>query len=113
MRRLATALLLMALVGACGGGDGGGQSTPATTTSTTVAPTTTTEPDVAATGCKDPTENVDLLVSSSNDRISEAARRYREARSEALFGGDSEALGREVTAGADLMLACRAAGYSD
>jgi hypothetical protein len=54
---------------------------------------------------------VDLLVSSSNSRIPEAAQRYREARSEALLDGDSQARGREVTAGADLMLACEAAGY--
>jgi hypothetical protein len=54
---------------------------------------------------------VDLLVSSSNSRISEAAQRPREARSEALLDGDSRAVGREVTAGADLMLACEAAGY--
>jgi hypothetical protein len=111
MRRLITAVVLGLLACACSGeGEGGGQSTPAATT-TTVAPTTTTEADVAATACKDPTQNADLLVSSSNDRISEAARRYREARSEALFSGDSQAMGREVTAGADLMLACEAAGY--
>jgi hypothetical protein len=66
---------------------------------------------VAATACRDPLENVDLLVASSNDRISEAARRYREARSEALLSGDSQAMGQEVTAGADLMIACEAAGY--
>ena len=110
MRRLIAGVALGLLACACSGGaKGGGQSAPATTT--TVAPTTTTKPDVAATACKDPTSNVDVLVSSQNDRISEAARRYREARSEALFSGDSQAMGREITAGSDLLLACRAAGY--
>jgi hypothetical protein len=112
MKRLITATVLALSVAACSGGEGGDeQSTPASTT-TTVAPTTTTKADVAATACRDPLQNVDLLVASANDRISEAARRYREAHSEALFSGDSQAMGREVTAGADLMLACQAAGYS-
>lgn len=36
-------------------------------------------------------------------------QRSREARSEALLDGDSRAVGREATAGADLMLAYEAA----
>jgi hypothetical protein len=107
MRRLIALVLLGTLLIACSEEERGGGSAP----TTTAAPTTTTEPDVAASACRDPVRNADLLVSSSNDRISEAARRYREARSEALFSGDSQAIGREVTAGADLMLACEAAGY--
>ena len=109
MRRLvAVAVLVLAGCRTSTAGDPDPVPTLPTVASTT---TTTTEPDVAAEGCKDPTENADLLVSSSNDRISEAARRYREARSEALFGGGSEAMGREATAAVDLMLACEAAGY--
>lgn len=50
----------------------------------------------------------ELLVSSSDSRISEAAQRYWEARSEALLDGDSRAVCREA-AGADLMLAYEAA----
>jgi hypothetical protein len=109
LRRLIIVALLGMLACACSGKE----ETPeqARVTTTTVAPTTTTEPDVAAEACKDPTENADTLVASSNDRISEAARRYREAHSEALFSGDSEAMGREVTAAVDLRLACEAAGY--
>ena len=108
MRRLIVLVLLGTLLIACSGGEERSRGSPPTTTA---APTTTTRPDIAATACRDPVQNADLLVSSSHDRISEAARRYREARSEALFSGDSQAIGREVTAGADLMLACEAAGY--
>ena len=113
MRRLfIVALLCVVAACACSGnGEAPEQAEVTTTTTTTAAPTTTTEPDVAAEACKDPTENADMLVASSNDRISEAARRYREAHSEALFSGDSEAMGREVTAAVDLRLACEAAGY--
>ena len=114
MRRLfIVALLCVVAACACSGnGEAPEQAeVTTTTTTTTAAPTTTTEPDVAAEACKDPTENADMLVASSNDRISEAARRYREAHSEALFSGDSEAMGREVTAAVDLRLACEAAGY--